>query len=266
MDPKPIMGLSQYVVFGNNPIVNIDPNGDIIYAYVQRKVSEGGPIKVHYGYTAQGGYGFYDQHGQMYQGNDKFIRELNNSLGRTGLTPTGRSLVDGLMDRSEDITIHQQKSGEAPKTSGGDILWNAGFTQAGFDTEGKQFTPPWLILAHEMGHVKANLDGEKYPDGKWESWGGEGIGQAAWSEILATHIENKLRSENGMALREYYGVERDPNDGRNYPATSTRLINGTKSVYMDKDQKPHYKGLGKSQEPYDYKNNRVGDKQIFSPS
>jgi hypothetical protein len=31
VDPKPIIGISDYSVFGNNPIVNVDPNGDLFF-------------------------------------------------------------------------------------------------------------------------------------------------------------------------------------------------------------------------------------------
>lgn len=59
---------------------------------------------------------------------------------------------------------------------------------------------PFISLAHELAHARNFID-KKYNGGKWCD------GITDLDEISATHIENKIRTENGLPLRNYYETE-----------------------------------------------------------
>ncbi|WP_218159227.1 DUF6443 domain-containing protein [Pseudarcicella hirudinis] len=60
--------LSAYQYAANNPVSNIDINGDSIQV-------SGNGVSYNYGFTQKGGYGFYDNQGNIYSGDDKFINK-----------------------------------------------------------------------------------------------------------------------------------------------------------------------------------------------
>jgi len=91
------------------------------------------------------------------------------------------------------------------------------------------------------------------PSGYWYSEGGVKIG---WDEINASHWENKIRVENGLPLRKYYGIEdifdTDGNFLHNQPLNSTLLIYNRKSLYYDNNEKAHYNGVPNGTQNYNY--------------
>src|SRR5690606_35216556 len=74
---------------------------------------------------------------------------------------------------------------------------------------------PWLILAHEIGHVYSrHLFGEVVNNKKWFTLSEPKNPNQA--EILASHIENLIRAESGISLRTYYATETNQNGNTIY--------------------------------------------------
>lgn len=100
--------LSPYQYAANNPVLNIDVNGDSIRVNVTTTVNGQSQTQAYYySYTDDQGYGFYDASGARYQGNDPFIKQVNAGLARLGLGKEGGAMVNELMTSNNMFTIEQ---------------------------------------------------------------------------------------------------------------------------------------------------------------
>ncbi|WP_158281282.1 M91 family zinc metallopeptidase [Dyadobacter jejuensis] len=207
--------LSPYSAFGGNPLRYTDMNGDsLVVNYFD---SNSQTQRVHYGYTQQGGYSFYNADGTAYSGGDKFIAQVGGALGRLGLGKEGRQMVDFLSYDAQTVTIGMSTSNKyIDATHSVGFIENSG---AQIPTEGAKggvsTAPSYISLGHELAHAEDHLKGTLNTNTTWNGY--------LEAEKYSTNRENQFRSENGLPLRTHYGVLRDPN-GINMPDNSTRII------------------------------------------
>lgn len=194
---------SPYQYAGNDPVGNVDVNGDSI------RVAVSG-VQYYYGYTEKGGYGFYDKSGNIYSGNDKFIGQVSRVLGRLALGKEGKGLVDRLANSKSDIEIRNVTGDNRASPTGKFIQFDANkITSIPTETKepiGQNFTS----LGHEMAHIEDKINGTL----NMSTWimlpvtdpqtGVTTNKPATKSEIYATHKENQIRAEQGLPLRTHY--------------------------------------------------------------
>lgn len=172
---------------------------------------------LHYGYTEQSGYGFYNSDGTAYTGGDKFVNQVSDALARLGLGKEGRQMVDFLSNDAQTVTIGMAQSNKyVDATHSVGFIENSG---APIPTEGAKggisTAPSYISLGHELAHAEDHLKGTLNTNTTWNGY--------LEAEKYSTRRENQFRSENGLPLRTHYGVMRDAN-GVNTPDNSTRII------------------------------------------
>ena len=212
-------GLSNYQYAANNPVLNIDVNGDSII------VNSGGAT-YNYGFTQNGGYGFYDSSGNIYSGNDVFVNQISAAIAKLGLGKNGRTLLDNLTNSQNSVEIVSRNKNSAD-VNGRYITINPNSTSV-IPTEKGGTTPPFSIsLGHEMAHIEDNWKGTLDQSTWFSTTDANGNTQnTPKAEIYSTHRENQLRAEQGIPLRTHYGVDAN---GSGYEP-SRIIINSTRTA------------------------------------
>ena len=243
--------ISPYAYCVNNPLKYVDPDGRTIRVsdYVNNQ-------RIDYEWKQyQGNWGFYNSDNTIYAGNNTFIVQLSGAL--TGLMQggdAGHNLVKGIADHSNVVTMWQRNRSA---TSGNDLGWNpTGIRNDGskeqVPTTSGMDSNPMITLGHELAHIEYNWSGQN--TSTWfnmtvEDKNGNSMQRSIpTSEIYTTHLENRLRSENKLPLRTFYGV--DPSGvgiGPRIIVPSTRT-----SVYYNSQGVTNYKPLKKRIIPFTY--------------
>jgi RHS repeat-associated protein len=215
--------LTPYQYTANNPISNIDVNGDSIWVVV-------GQNKYYYDNTAQG-LGFYDQSGNYVSDTksiDPFLGQVSEALGNMHLTKEGAAMIDELMTSNNKFSIENSQDNKftangvgaystqcqndasvsgVVKTggSGGVVKWNP-LGASTWILGGKQQNNPTINLGHELFHARDANRGLLY-DKQYASGLDNGLAKSEWQ---ASYKENILRQQLGEPLREYYRSAVDP--------------------------------------------------------
>ncbi len=254
MDPlcEKYYSISPYAWCGNNAVNRVDPDGRAIqvYDYIDSK-------RITYEWKDyQGTWGFYNNNNELYAGNNTFITQLSGALnGLMNGGKAGYDLVKGIANHSNVVTLM------CSDISGVDSQDQLGWNPTGIRRDGTlESVPttaglsntPMITLGHELGHVDFNWN-----EGKGKTWfnmmvadknGNPRQRSISTSEIYTTHIENRLRSENNLPLRTYYGVDASGN------GIGPRLINPSTraSRYYNSSGVTNYKRLKRKTTPYIY--------------
>lgn len=249
--------LSPYQYGANDPIRNIDVNGDSIWVTVNTQIAnpDGSTTlqtnRFYYGRDNQGNYGFLDPStGKLYSGDNNFLTQASNALGNLRSGTVGKNLVDYLASSSKNTEIAYGVKNYADEKSGAYVLWNENGAPSAPDQKGNTNPPAYIGLGHELAHIQ-------------DIWQGT-INRQTWrsvkdvtgnvvnitnAELYATHMENQIRAEHNIPLREFYGVTPDRQGD-----PSTRIIrsNTNKSLYYDSNGNTNYQRLKRNQVPFTY--------------
>ncbi len=189
-DPKPNPSISDYVCFGNNPILNSDLLGDTL------KVDKNSTDK-------------------FKEKSDKAIEDLKstpeglkmyNNLQNSPQVFTLREAMSGEKNSfiADDETVTNSETGETTTTNkGGTIIWDGEgelvpVQKREKSTLSRPSSDANMSLFHEMGHAEDQALGVLT---KMDANMINGISEAEWS---ACHKENVLRAERNMPLRVSY--------------------------------------------------------------
>lgn len=99
------------------------------------------------------------------------------------------------------VTINNSdKKNSVEIEEAGNIYWNPYNTEGGLDTNKDVYRPPYIGLAHEMAHILSCW--YEFIDRLEEYKLGQNI--IYYDEIYACYLENLIRSEHRLSLRQYY--------------------------------------------------------------
>ncbi|TDX01975.1 M91 family zinc metallopeptidase [Dinghuibacter silviterrae] len=195
---------------------------------------------------------FLDSLGRPYAGDDTFVLRLTRALREIEEGgPTGRDLVASLEQDPRSTQIAYGYLNEADMDRGEYVHWDPNGTLSAPDQAGYTHRPAFIGLAHELAHIydvwRGTLNRHTWrvlpeTDGVWVN--------VPYAELYATHIENKIRSENGIPLRMSYATAIDGDEGaQRYTDRASLLIRpGTReSLYFDCEGHTSYHALRKSE-------------------
>ncbi|MCX2576380.1 RHS repeat-associated core domain-containing protein [Pedobacter sandarakinus] len=197
--------LTPYQYGANNPVLNIDVNGDsIIIANGKEQIMyNNGQLTWNNGAKKGEVYDgkAYNKKGELTGFVEKAVGALNDI--RNG-GEAGSNLVNGLQSTTKDVTIARGDNGAL----GLQISWRPGSGDSGIDQNGNTERPSFIGLAHELAHAADALDGTRVDYSAWYT--PEGASRPVFNaEKYSTHIENLIRAENGLPLRSFYGYSLD---------------------------------------------------------
>jgi RHS repeat-associated protein len=216
--------MSPYQYAANDPIKNIDVNGDSIFVQIMINAETRATEIYYYGQVGDK-WGLVGSDGKLYSGDNKFAGQIVGALDeiRTG-GEFGAKFIGDAATGSDNIEIRSYTGNNV--TDGSILYVNPEADQSAPTEKGSQKLPFSITLGHEMAHGLANAQGVKFGD--WVTIPTEsGDRKLSQSEIYATHIENNIRAQQGIPLRTHYSQY-----GDGTPVSETRLLdNKARSLY-----------------------------------
>lgn len=201
----------------NNPILFIDVNGDSIIIKHRKE-------EIYYKIRANGSSILLTKSGHLYDG--KAVRKRGRRAGelkgfvasvKNGLDQLrdggnmGNSLVNEISSDPNVVNIVQGSpdgvgsGGNSFSPSGRKftVSWNPSWTKGGLDINGGVTRPTFIGLGHELAHAYDAISDLYMDQTLW-------VGLTERSELFASHVENLIRVENGIALRSNYSNSNHP--------------------------------------------------------
>ena len=221
--------LNGYGYAAGNPVKFVDVNGDSI------KISFRPGFLGIFGKKEtltfdSDGY-WYDQQGKRYNVKDlpNVYRRKTTDLHLLQDDPDGNQLVSHLISSKTDVFLEPggAYSAKANKDKRSGELINVIISGSGdpiLNGENEPM-PGYIALGHELQHAKDRLENKPLFRRTW--------GNYTPSEITATHLENKLRSNAGIPLREFYNYS-DPGTRLLVPGSSIPFYNQKGGPYKTK--------------------------------
>lgn len=185
--------MSPYQYGANNPICNIDINGDSIKVRIYENNNY---LDLVYNN------GQLYNNGQVYEGNNQFATSTLDAINTLAAGDVGELLVGFLASNENILTINQgfRIGDNKASEDGTQILWNHKQSDDGAGNS----RPSFVALGHEMAHIQDNWKGS-IDLSEWYSFKDDQgrTHTRTKSEIYATHMENQIRTEHGLPLRQF---------------------------------------------------------------
>lgn len=117
--------------------------------------------------------------------------------------------------------------------SGGNVFWNPGIKNSGPNQLGSSARPSFIGLTHELGHASMAEQGRQDFSFFAPGHADPNLSRVTNDEFNAAHIENEIRSEYRMLLREFYTCDASGAGFMRFlaPDASIRRRPGRVSVY-----------------------------------
>lgn len=255
------LSMAPYQYAANDPIKNIDVNGDSIWV----SVIANGTASRYYWQSTKDYQGWYDVNGNQVSSQNTFMSQVNEALATLHLGKEGADLVDYIANSTNNMEIAQgtkNSEGEGPGSFGygnSFVSWDPNNKGSNIpNADGSTGRPSFIGLGHELAHKEDRWKGT-LNNGDWFTGSQTGGSSIPYAEIYSTHRENQIRSEHGLTLRSHYSP-----DATGAPEESTRLIirstsnsryvlqNGQINSTTDKKGNVKYIPVRKGQTPFKY--------------
>ncbi len=195
--------LTPYQYAGNNPIKNIDVNGDSILVTHNTGFLGLGKKETLVYNNGQ----LSNRDGSSYSGKVKgFLKHTVSDLNKLSKGgAAGSSLVGFFNNTKNNVTISSGSGGNS--TTGKSISFNTNKTTGGLDVNGNTNRPTFVGLGHEMFHVMQNTLGTTDRSTWFNTPDPNDPSKSLITpkaEINTSNYENRIRAENNIPLRAYY--------------------------------------------------------------
>jgi RHS repeat-associated protein len=210
-------GWSPYNYCMNNPINSVDLHGDSVWVCWQT----GFWSFLGWGHDHKGLYqdGKLYENAEEYNGDNTFAnatRDALNTLQSGG--DIGDLVVSGLENSNINYLIKKSNGDNTFDSRKQTVLWNPDNKTGGLNINGKNDRPSYIGLAHELGHA-IDFDNRMHGDAgswspdfwfKYHNYEKRKDEDVQINEKAACIIENQIRLENKIPLREYYSTTKYP--------------------------------------------------------
>lgn len=213
---------SPYTYCDSNPVNIVDPQGDSLFVQIGNQ----------FFYYENGS--FFDSNGEVYDGDDPYLLAVAEALSIIESGEAGKQLVDFIVHSEQSVLVSQYGARKDNyETHGAEILGRT------FDSRVRWIAykpacggaPAFVSLSHELVHTKERFNHD-LDEGIWVRKGNyDGYivdKDVLYSEIPATHVENMIRMEHGIPIREYYASDEN---GNIVPVGPLRVSSEGRSLY-----------------------------------
>jgi hypothetical protein len=204
--------LSPYVVVANMPILALDPDGqEIIISFTNGLYASGHTIFCKVTYVNGRLFADGKEVNLATYGNHAFLTATFNALNQINSGGHGAYLLRNLESHEDEVIIERHPNKNFAKI-GESVGFNINSTQAVPTTRGNIVPPIFISLAHELAHKDDELYGRtnsifaRHGDQDFFTVQNANGGTEAieYTEIYATHMENLIRGENNLPIRNQY--------------------------------------------------------------
>jgi RHS repeat-associated protein len=235
--------LSNYSYGANNPVLMIDANGDSLWiTHRTGFLGLGGKETLLYENGS-----LYNKDGAAYTGKvNGYLGKVTGALNNTNSVTSGHGLLRQLEGSDFNFIIQRGGNRFEPTSvaraglawqvpgmaaiagSGGTIFWNPGAKTAGLNQSGNITRPSFIGLTHEFGHASMAEQGMSDFSFFAPGHADPNLSRITNDEFNAVHVENQVRSEYGLPLRDFYTRDATGAGFMRFlvPATSTNAVTG----------------------------------------